>query len=75
MEECKGGEIFDRIIQRIQTKQMYSEKDAAEIFEQVMSCIQYCHNQKICHRDLKPENLLYSNPESEKGNRIKVIDF
>ena len=75
MEECKGGEIFDRIIQRIQTKQMYSEKDAAEIFEQVMSCIQYCHNQKICHRDLKPENLLYLNPESEKGNRIKVIDF
>ena len=75
MEECKGGEIFDRIIQRIQTKQMYSEKDAAEIFEQVMSCIQYCHNQKICHRDLKPENLLYLNPEREKGNRIKVIDF
>ena len=75
MEECKGGEIFDRIIQRIQTKQMYSEKDAANIIQQVMSCIQYCHNNNICHRDLKPENLLYLNPGSERDNSIKVIDF
>ena len=75
MEECKGGEIFDRIIQRIQTKQMYSEKDAANIIQQVMSCIQYCHNNNICHRDLKPENLLYLNSGSETDNRIKVIDF
>ena len=75
MEECKGGEIFDRIIEHIQNKQMYSEKDAANIFQQVMSCIQYCHNKNICHRDLKPENLLYLNPGSEKDNLIKVIDF
>ena len=75
MEECKGGEIFDRIIEHIQNKQMYSEKDAAIIFQQVMSCIQYCHNKNICHRDLKPENLLYLNPGSEKDNPIKVIDF
>ena len=75
MEECKGGEIFDRIIERIKSKQMYTEKDAAIIFQQVMSCIQYCHNHNICHRDLKPENLLYLNPGSEKDNRIKVIDF
>ena len=75
MEECKGGEIFDRIIQHIQEKKMYSEKDAAIIFEQVMSCIAYCHNRNICHRDLKPENLLYLKAGDEKNNRIKVIDF
>ena len=75
MEECKGGEIFDKIIERIQAKQMYSEKDAANIIQQVLSCIQYCHNHNICHRDLKPENLLYLNPGSERDNRIKVIDF
>ena len=75
MEECKGGEIFDRIIKHIQEKKMYSEKDAAIIFEQVMSCIAYCHNRNICHRDLKPENLLYLNAGDEKNNRIKVIDF
>ena len=75
MEECKGGVVFDRIIERIQAKQMYSERDAAIIIQQVMSCIQYCHNRDICHRDLKPENLLYLNKGSEKDNRIKVIDF
>ena len=75
MEECKGGEIFDRIIEHIQSKKMYSEKDAAEILQQVMSAIEYCHNNGICHRDLKPENLLYLNPGGEKGNPIKVIDF
>ena len=75
MEECKGGEIFDRIIEHIQSKQMYSEKEAAEMFQQVMSAIEYCHNNGICHRDLKPENLLYLNPGAEKNNPIKVIDF
>ena len=75
MEECKGGEVFDRIIEHIQSKTMYSEKDAAEILKQVMSAVEYCHNNGICHRDLKPENLLYLNPGAEKGNPIKVIDF
>ena len=75
MEECKGGEIFDRIIQHIESKNMYSEKDAAEMLKQVISAVEYCHNNGICHRDLKPENLLYLNPGSEKDNPIKVIDF
>ena len=75
MEECRGGEIFDRITGRVETNNMYSEKDAAIIFQQVMSCIQYCHNHKVCHRDLKPENILYLNPGSEKDNIIKIIDF
>jgi calcium-dependent protein kinase len=75
MEECKGGEIFDRIIEHIESKKMYSEKDAADMFGQVMSAIAYCHNNGICHRDLKPENLLYLNKGPEKNNPIKVIDF
>ena len=75
MEECKGGEVFDRIIEHIQSKKMYSEKDAANMFQQVMSSIKYCHNNGICHRDLKPENLLYLNAGTETDNPIKVIDF
>jgi calcium-dependent protein kinase len=75
MEECKGGEVFDRIIEHIQSKKMYSEKEAANMFLQVMSSIEYCHNNGICHRDLKPENLLYLNSGSEIDNPIKVIDF
>ena len=75
MEKCKGGEVFDKIIEHIRKKKMYSEKNAANMFLQVMSSIEYCHNHGICHRDLKPENLLYLNEGDEKDNPIKVIDF
>ena len=75
MEECKGGEVFDKIIEHIQNKKMYTEKDAANMFQQMMSAVEYCHNNGICHRDLKPENLLYLNQGSEINNPIKVIDF
>ena len=75
MEECKGGEVFDKIIEHIQNKKMYTEKNAANIFIQMMSAVEYCHNNGICHRDLKPENLLYLNQGSEIDNPIKVIDF
>ena len=47
MEECKGGDIFDRMIEHIQSKSMYSEKDAVEMLQHVMSAIDYCHNNGI----------------------------
>ena len=75
MEECKGGELFDKIIEHINQKQMYSEADAAQILLQIMSAIEYCHNHGIVHRDLKPENLLYLNKGDEKNNPLKIIDF
>ncbi len=73
MEECTGGELFDRIYERIVSKNLYTEKEAAAIFKQYMSAICHCHSQKICHRDLKPENLLFLN--SSPDSPLKVIDF
>jgi calcium-dependent protein kinase len=75
MEKCNGGELFDRIIIHIQSNKMYTEKDAAKIFQQLISAIVYCHDNGIVHRDLKPENLLYINEGDEINNPIKVIDF
>ncbi len=75
MELCKGGQLFNQISERAQKKNMYTEKDAAEIFQQIMSSIEYCHNQGICHRDLKPENILYLKEGNEKDNPLKIIDF
>jgi len=73
MEECKGGELFERIIRNIENQKNYSEKIAAKIFKQIISAIAYCHSQGICHRDLKPENILFLSEEEDSP--IKVIDF
>ena len=75
MEECNGGELFDKILEHIEKEEMYSEKEAANILLQVMSAVEYCHNNGICHRDLKPENLLYLKKGNEENNPLKVIDF
>ena len=32
MEECKGGELFDKIIEHINQKQMYSEADQPKYY-------------------------------------------
>ena len=73
MDECVGGELFDKILERLNQGEMYSEKEAAQIFKQVMSAIAYCHSQGICHRDIKPENILFVN--KNRDSPIKVIDF
>lgn len=73
MEECVGGELFDRILERINKRKMFTEREAAGIFKQMMSAIGYCHGQNICHRDLKPENLLLL--DKSPNSPVKVIDF
>ena len=73
MELCTGGELFDRIIQKTEQGKQFTEKEVANIFQQMMSAINYCHSNKIVHRDLKPENLLLATPD--ENSPIKVIDF
>ena len=73
MEECTGGELFDEIIRRLEAGSIFTEKEAALYFRQMMSAICYCHKMGICHRDLKPENLLLVSKDAD--SEIKVIDF
>ena len=73
MELCTGGELFDRIVENTESGVQFTEKQAADIFKQMMSAINYCHKNGIVHRDLKPENLLYLN--KDENSPIKVIDF
>ena len=73
MELCLGGELFDRIISNIESGKPFTEEQAAIIFQQMMSAINYCHKNNIVHRDLKPENLLCL--DQTPNSPIKVIDF
>ena len=75
MEECNGGELFDRILHRINTNNMYTEREACLLIKQIIGAIEYCHNNGIVHRDLKPENLLYLKKGTEENNPIKIADF
>jgi calcium/calmodulin-dependent protein kinase I len=54
MEEMKGGELLQRIVE----KEVYTEREARQTCKVLFEAIDYIHNKRIAHRDIKPENLL-----------------
>ena len=73
-EELCGGTLLERLMEKMEDDgETFSEKDAAIVFKQIISAINYCHKKGIVHRDLKMENVLFV----DKGNNldIKIIDF
>ncbi|XP_071709665.1 calcium-dependent protein kinase 1-like [Rutidosis leptorrhynchoides] len=69
MELCKGGELFDRIIQRGH----YTERKAAELTRTIVGVVEACHSLGVMHRDLKPENFLFV--DKREDALLKTIDF
>jgi len=69
MEELKGKELFDRIVER----NKFTEADAAQLMRTVMMTLKDLHKSGVLHRDLKPENLIYA--DSSPQSNIKVTDF
>lgn len=69
MELVVGNELFDRIVD----KGYYSEKNAINIIQQILSAVSYLHEIGIAHRDLKPENLLCSGEGDDEV--VKIADF
>jgi len=68
MEEMKGGELFDRLVE----VQEFTERDCAKQIRCIFQALAHMHSLGIVHRDLKPENLCYRDKDC---TRLKVIDL
>jgi ribosomal protein S6 kinase alpha-5 len=69
MELLTGGELFDRIRQRVQ----FTEREASLIMKSLISAVQYMHSQGVVHRDLKPENVVFT--DASESAKVKIVDF
>ncbi|KAH1023088.1 MAP kinase-activated protein kinase 2 [Dendroctonus ponderosae] len=72
MECMEGGELFQRIQDKAEGT-AFTEREAAQVMNEICVAVKYLHDLDIAHRDLKPENLLYS----KKGTYgvLKLTDF
>jgi calcium/calmodulin-dependent protein kinase I len=66
---ASGGELFNQLLQ----KGSYTEKDAANLVQQILKGVEYLHEHEIVHRDLKPENLLFS--DKTDNPNLMITDF
>lgn len=71
MEFIQGGDLFDYIINTASKR--IEEKQALDMFMQMVSALQYLHLEGFMHRDIKPENFLVYYEENKL--KIKLIDF
>lgn len=66
MEYAGGGELC----QIVQDRERLSEVETCQLFQQIISGVEYCHRAKIIHRDLKLENILL-----DSDGCVKIADF
>jgi len=68
-EYLKGGELFEYL----DTKLSFSEEEARNIIQKLVSIVKYIHSKGVIHRDLKPENILLEDREDLLS--FKIADF
>ena len=69
MELLRGGELFDRMVER----GPYSELEASRHIRKIGEALQFLHRKGIVHRDLKPENLILVDKTDDA--ELKIADF
>ena len=67
-EYCSKGDAFKILVNS--EKECFEECYSCKIFQQILSSLEYLHNNNICHRDIKLENILLD----EYGD-AKLSDF
>jgi calcium-dependent protein kinase len=76
-EYLKGGELFD-IINNSPSEYFFDEHTIFNIFNQICSAVEYCHNKNIIHRDIKLQNVMIKdicNYHDLSSCTVKLIDF
>ena len=71
-EYCNGNDLFSFINEN---KKLLSEKEILELFLQIISAINYCHNYNLCYMNLNPENIFFFSENAKENNHIKLINF
>jgi calcium-dependent protein kinase len=71
MEYCEGGDLYKEIINFAP----FSEEYTAYVLYQILSAVNFCHQNNVLHRDLKPENILICGRNEASFPRIKIGDF
>jgi len=69
MDYIKGGDLLERI----QSKLIYTEENSVKFMKQLLEGIHYMHSQSVIHRDLKPDNILLV--ERDCDFDLKIGDF
>lgn len=75
LEYANGGELFERV----KAAGRFEEDMARFFFQQLLSGVQFLHENGVAHRDLKLENTLLKLEVSEPGRSptpvLKIADF
>jgi len=64
-----GGDLFSEL----EGNGCFKEKEAAQLLNSMLMCMNYCHKRNLVHLDLKPENILLT--ETKSYSDVKIIDF
>jgi len=77
LEYCKGGDLFDAIMQETRAgKSGFAEPAAATVAWHLLSALEYLHGNFVVHRDLKCENVLLTQANvPPERNTYKLCDF
>ncbi|CAD8188508.1 unnamed protein product [Paramecium pentaurelia] len=67
LEYCSHGQL--NTVQQTKQNKKFTEKEAAQLVQQITFALMYIHNQDVIHRDIKPDNILLS------FGQVKLADF